>query len=180
MIGCGRSAPHGAPFHAAVDPNAVDGRIYENIRSRGAICWPLTFRTRFRRRIRFCGTFPTRNRLVGLTNASARAAWLHLRDAGHREHSQTQTDLQKTTSDHRHFLEACQLQLALPESVPLNRPEVTRPFQYWLTTATVRVKEMLAPSITPSVILPTSSDEVPPKLPLKCPREVSTRLNSPL
>lgn len=79
------------------------------------------------RLIRFLAT---RNRLVGLSDASARAARLHLRNTGRREHANGQTDLQEATSDHRHFLEACQLQLALPENVPLKRPDASRPVQY--------------------------------------------------
>ncbi|MGB6251621.1 MAG: hypothetical protein WBF62_00035, partial [Bradyrhizobium sp.] len=40
MIGCGRVAPRLLKCHAAVDPNAIDGRIFEYFRSSGAIRRP--------------------------------------------------------------------------------------------------------------------------------------------
>jgi hypothetical protein len=78
-----------------------------------------------------------------------------------------------------HFLVASQLQLALPVDVPFIRPPARRPFQYWVAIELVRVNEMLPPLIEPSVMVPTSCADVPAKLPLKRPREVSVRSNSP-
>jgi hypothetical protein len=127
---------------------------------------------------RICGTLATRHRLVGLADASARAARLHLRNAGRQEHAKRQTDLQKTTFHDRHFLEASQPQLALPENVPLRRPDASRPFQYWVVTAFFRVKVRLVPLIWP-VIVPMSCHDVPAKLPLTWPPDVSTKSNSP-
>jgi hypothetical protein len=87
--------------------------------------------------------------------------------------------MQPPHSIHRHFLVASQLQLALPEDVPLIRPAASRPVQYWVTSAFFRVKLMLVPLVWPSVIVPTSCADVPAKLPLKFPREVWARSNSP-
>jgi hypothetical protein len=78
-----------------------------------------------------------------------------------------------------HFLEASQLQLALPECVPFIRPPASRPFQYWVVTGFFRVKAMLEPLIWPSVIVPMSCHDVPAKLPPIFPRDVRVRSNSP-
>ena len=86
---------------------------------------------------------------------------------------------QPAASSGGYFLDACQLQSALPVEEPLILPPANRPRQYCVVTGFVRVKLMLLPLTRPPEIVPMSCHEVPAKLPLKLPPEVSESSNSP-
>jgi hypothetical protein len=91
MIGCRLATPHRFPFHAAVDPDAVDRRIFENVRSGRSVCRLLIPGAGCCRFARLCCLFLARNRFVGLSDDAARRTCLGECCRAHRnrrEHSE--------------------------------------------------------------------------------------------